>query len=135
MKKYLGKITRKYLNQQFEECNCLQLIYNIYKDAGHVLTTFETEYKGHNVDNYMPHWENNPDQAIKDMIDVLEITGQKADPKFLKPWDIVVVECNGSKFPAIYTGYNTIMAATKEKGVIMIPVSQKFKIIMVRRVF
>lgn len=134
-KKNLGKITRKYLGQSFDECNCLQLIYNIYKDAGFILTTFKTEYKGHNVDNYMPHWESNPDQAIKDMIDVLKTTGQEADPKFLKSWDIVVIEYNGSKFPAIYTGNDTVMASTKEKGVMMIPIGQKFKSILSRRVF
>lgn len=133
--KNLGKITRKYLGQPFEECTCLELIYNIYKDAGTTLTTFETEYKGHNMNNYMPYWELQPDQAIKDMIDVLKMTGNSADPKFLKPWDIVVIEYKGSKFPAIYTGYNTVMAATKENGVIMIPIGQRFKTILARRIF
>lgn len=133
--KNLGKITRKYLGQPFEDCTCLQLIYNIYKDADITLTTFENMYKGHNMDNYMNFWENKPEEAIRDMIEVLEMTGQKADPKFLKPWDIVVIEYKGSKFPAIYTGYNIVMAATKEKGVMMIPIGQKFKIILARRIF
>ncbi len=81
----------------------------------------------------MPYWEINPDQAIKDMIEVLKKTGKGVDLKFLKPGDIIVIEYKDSKFPSIYVGNNNIMVSTREQGVIVSPLGNRFQVIMARR--
>lgn len=85
------------------------------------------------MNNYMPYWEIDPDQAIKDMIEVLKKTGKGVDPKFLKPGDIIVIEYKDSKFPSIYVGNNNIMVSTREQGVTVSPLGNRFQVIMARR--
>lgn len=133
--KNFGIVTRKYLGKPFNECNCLQLIYNIYKDMGIELKSFQKSYKGHNMDNYLPYWEEDPINATKDMIEVLKKTGKEADPRFLKRGDIVVISYQDKQFPSIYTGGNVVMAATIEKGIISLTINGRIKPVMARRLF
>lgn len=130
MKKGFGQITRKYLGQSFDECNCLQLLYNIYKKIG-----FEVpdKYKGYDLNTYMAYWEEKPEQAIRDMMELFKTIGNEVNAKFLKRGDIVVVRYKDSKFPSIYLGDNNIMAATREKGVMVLPLGNRFQPVMARR--
>lgn len=130
--KNFGIITRKYIGKSFKECSCLQLIYNIFKDYGIEL---QTEYKGHDINNYMSFWEKDPENAVKDMIELFKSFGKEADIRFLKKGDIVIVNYREVTFPSIYTGDSTVIVATIENGIILLPIGKKFKPIMARRLF
>lgn len=128
--KGLGKITRKYLGQSFDDCNCLTLLYNICSDLGAVVPD---NYKGYDLNSYMAYWEEKPKEAIQDMIELFKTIGKEVNIKFLLPSDIVIVKHKDSKFPGVYTGNNNIIVATREKGVMVLPVGNKFQIIIARR--
>ena len=132
--KNFGIITRKYLGKSFCECNCLQLIYNIYNDLGIELKSFQKLYNGHNMDNYMSYWEKDPVASINDMIAVLKLTGKETDIRFLKRGDIVVIQYKDVKFPSIYIGGNVVMLATLESGITTLSIGGRFKPIMARRI-
>jgi len=129
--KKIGIITRKYLGLPFESCNCLTLIYNICNDLE---LKVPDNYKGYDLGTYMAYWEEKPREAIADMMEVLKTIGEKANVKLLLAGDIVVIKYRNTTFPAIYVGAGNIMASTREKGVIAMPISTKFKILMARRI-
>lgn len=131
MIKGFGQITRKYLGQDFSECNCLGLLYNILTDAG---IDVPDHYKGYNLDTYMSYWKKTPKEAIKDMIIFFKTIGKEVDPRYLKRGDIVVIKHKDSKFPAIYVGDKNVMVATREKGVMTFSLGQRFQPIMARRI-
>lgn len=133
--KGFGLVTRQYIGKPFSECNCLQLIFNIYKDMGIELKSFKKLYKGHNIDNYLPYFEKDPINATKDMIEILKKTGKEADPRFLKRGDILVIEYKDRRFPAIYTGGNVAMLSTIKEGIVTLSIGGRFKPIMSRRLF
>ena len=130
MIKNFGKITRKYLGQSFDECNCLQLLYNIYKKMG---VEISDRYGGYDLNTYMAYWEKEPESAIKDMISLFKKIGKKADLKFLKRGDAVIVKYKNSSFPSIYIGDNNVMVATREQGVIVMSLGVRFQPLMARR--
>jgi hypothetical protein len=130
MHKGFGQITRKYLGKSFDECNCLQLLYNIYKKMGvEVLDS----YNGHDLKTYVKYWEENPEQATKDMISLFQNYGKEVDTRFLKRGDAVIVEYKDIKFPAVYVGDNNIMSVSKEVGVRMVALGRLIQPIMARR--
>lgn len=128
--KGFGKITRKYLGQSFDECNCLQLLYDIFTD---IKIKVPSEYKGHDLNTYMAYWKEDPKQAVRDMISLFKTIGKEVDVRFLKRGDVVVVKYKTSKFPSIYIGGNNIMAATQEHGVVTMSLGSRFQPIMARR--
>jgi len=128
--KGFGHVTRKYLGKSFDECNCLGLLYSIYTDMGFDVPN---SYKEYDLDTYMAYWEENPQNAIKDMMELFRTIGEETDTNFLKRGDIVVAEYKDSRFPSIYLGNNNIMVATKEQGVMVLPLGKRFKPVQARR--
>jgi cell wall-associated NlpC family hydrolase len=106
------------------------LLYNICIDAK---VNVPDNYNGYNLNTYMKYWQDEPEQAISDMMKLFETLGEKAPAKFLKRGDIVVIKYKDSKFPSIYVGNNNIMMATREQGVIVLPLGKRFQVIMARR--
>lgn len=133
--KGFGLVTRKYLGKPFNECNCLQLIFNIYKDMNIDIKSFQDLYKGHNMYNYLSYWKEDPINATKDMMEVLKKTGKDVNPKFLHIGDIVVIEYQNKRFPSIYLGGNVVMVATIEKGIVTLTINGRIKPILARRLF
>lgn len=130
MQKGFGQVTRKYLAQPFDKCNCLKLLYDIYTDLG---ISVPDKYKGYNLNTYMAYWEEEPEQAIEDMMDLFRTVGKEIDTRFLKRGDAIVVKYKNSKFPSIYIGGNNIMVATREKGIMTLPLGNRFQPVMARR--
>ena len=130
MHKGFGKITRKYLGKSFDECNCLQLLYNIYKKMGFEVSD---KYKNYDLKTYVKYWEENPEQATKDMIELFKTYGKKVDIRFLKRGDAIIVEYKCIKFPAIYIGDNNIMSVSKELGVRVVSLGRIIQPVMARR--
>lgn len=128
--KGFGQITRKYLAQPFDECNCLKLLHDIYTDLS---ISVPNEYKGYNLNTYMAYWERMPEQAIEDMMELFRTIGDKADTRFLKRGDAVIVEYKDLKFPSIYIGDNNVMAVTREKGVMVMSLGSRIKPVLARR--
>lgn len=90
-------------------------------------------YKEYNLNTYMKYWEEKPEQAIKDMMELFRTIGKEVDAKFLKRGDVVVIKYKDSKFPSIYVGNNNIMVATREQGIVVLPLGNRFQAVMARR--
>ena len=112
--KNFGIATRKYIGASFEEHNCLQFIHSFFTAAG---ITVPDNYKGHNLETYMKYWEKDPENAIKDMMELFKTIGEEADIRHLKKGDIVVVQYKSSKFPSLYVGGQKVMASSIKDGV------------------
>ena len=128
--KGFGQVTRKYIGQSFEECNCLQLIHRIYTDLN---LKVPSAYKGYDLVSYLEYWETDPELAIKDMIDLFRTIGKKVDPNYLKRGDLIVANYKGIKWPAIYIGDNRIMCVNKKHGVRNLMIGKTIFPIMARR--
>lgn len=130
--KNFGKIIRKYLGQSFEECNCLQFLDRFYKDVD--IDIFPDNYNGYNLTTYIQYWKENPKQATTDMLNLFKTIGKEINPKFPKVGDILIIEFNKKSFPSIYTGDNNVMAVSIKSGVVVMPLGNKFKRVIGRRV-
>ena len=128
--KGFGQITRKYIGKSFEECNCLELLYNIYTDLG---IKVPDKYKGFDLKTYFKYWESNPDQAIKDMIELFETIGEEVNPKYLKRGDLIVVDFKKIRWPAIYLGENKIMSVSMQHGARVLIIGKTIFPVIARR--
>jgi len=128
--KNFGILTRKYIGASFEDYNCLQFVHDFYVDAG---IEVPNSFKKWNLDTYMAYWEKDPENAIKDMIELFETIGEPADVEHLKKGDLIVVQYKSVKFPALYIGANKALAASQKDGVQTYTLGDVFVPVMARR--
>lgn len=130
--KGLGKIIRGYVGQPFNECNCVQLIYKVLKDAGIIL---HSSYMGYNINNYMEYWIINREMMSDVLINWIGSIGTKVNVKYLKVGDILVLKWQDQVFPAIYAGGNKVVHSIMERGVIVTTLNKRLTPIIARRAF
>ena len=63
----MAELTGDYVGKPFCECNCMQLLYDMYSDMG---IDVPESFDGLNLSNYLIQWEIDKKSTIKKMIEL-----------------------------------------------------------------
>lgn len=125
----LARRMAQYVGRPYEAgaTDCFSLVYQFIGERMALPDTFQ----GLTMQDYYPLFESDPVRAKQIMVEFCEAHLEEVQPAYAFAGDVLLVHLrkrNSSPFLAIHGGQTTLIAATKDRGVVAMPM-QAFDIL------
>jgi hypothetical protein len=135
-----AKLIRKYMGMKFGSgcqgkngaIGCLDLVHSILREMG---KTVPDEWRGLTIENYGQRPRGDRSETKDMLTDLGKELGREIPVAAKLGGDVLIMEqCGGGFFPALYIGNNHAIAAFSEQGVQCFQIDKNHKVISVWRI-